>query len=207
MYGKYIGSLFMEDFTVLQKEEIRQGLDEGLDQEVIYLFARPYYNFLQMREIRTALKEGIDPDLIRRYWKPSMDYSEMKEMRIAAVSMEPLPVRSFIPAAAAGFLLFSAAASLCFYFVTHPKEHLALELKAEEAELAVGEMFDPMEYVLSYSGDDALLVLPHGITTDQPGSRTAVYELKGKRKSLTRTLRVTVSDKKKKAPQESAVPQ
>ena len=49
MYGKYIGSLFMEDFTVLQKEEIRQGLDEGLDQEVIYLFARPYYNFLQMK--------------------------------------------------------------------------------------------------------------------------------------------------------------
>ena len=199
MYGKRFGSLLAEDLTVLQKEEIRQGIGEGLARQEIRLFAKPYYNHMQMKEIRKALKEGIDTRMIRKYWKPCCSYRQMKEMRIAAVSGEALPVKSVIPAVAGGMLIFSLLLCAGFFLIKHPAEQLSLELSVQETQLSVGEMFDPMAYVLSYSGKDALLILPHGVETEKPGSTLAVYQLKGKNKSLTRTLRVTVTDTGKTA--------
>lgn len=193
MYGKRIGALFLSDLTVLQKEEIRKGMDEGLTGQELNLFAKPYFNHLQMNEIRKALHEGIDISMIRKYWKHTRSYRVMREMRIAAVSGEAMPVQSFLPAAAAGMLVLSMSLSLAIWLARHPSDNLSLELTAEEAVLMTGEMFDPMAYILSYSGNDAVLVLPHGISTEKPGNRTAVYKLIGKKKTITRELQLTIT--------------
>ena len=61
-----------KDFNLSQKDEIRKGLEKGLDVSV---YANPDFSVEQMREIAIGLIEDLD---VSKYAKPEITVEEMK---------------------------------------------------------------------------------------------------------------------------------
>ena len=63
-------------FNYSQKEQIRFGLEKGLD---ISIYAKPEFKGSQMEQIRFGLEHGLDVSI---YAKPEFDYNQMRQIRL-----------------------------------------------------------------------------------------------------------------------------
>lgn len=61
-------------FNGLQMEQIRLGLENGLDVSV---YAKPEFEDYQMREIRRGLENGLD---VNTYVKPEFDWRQIQQI-------------------------------------------------------------------------------------------------------------------------------
>lgn len=66
-----------KELMAIQMHQIRLGLEEGLDVSV---YARPDFDWFQMEEIRKGMLEGVNYAL---YADPSFDYQKMRQFRKA----------------------------------------------------------------------------------------------------------------------------
>ncbi len=73
-YGKIENDLNM-DFDYMQLQEVKAGIEDGLDTSY---YADTKYVYLQMKEIRKGLKSGID---VNYYADPQYDWFQMQEIR------------------------------------------------------------------------------------------------------------------------------
>ena len=67
---------WFKQFSISQKQVIKQGLEDNLD---IFVYAKKEFNWKQMDEIRLGLKNNVDVSI---YAKPEFDYLQMKEIRL-----------------------------------------------------------------------------------------------------------------------------
>ena len=58
-----------------QMEQIRKGLEQGLD---VSIYANPKYDRNQMKQIRNGLEQGLDVSI---YADPQYDWRQMREIR------------------------------------------------------------------------------------------------------------------------------
>ena len=63
-------------FNYSQKEQIRFGLEKGLD---ISIYAKPEFKGSQMEQIRFGLEKGLNVSI---YAKPEFDYEQMRQIRL-----------------------------------------------------------------------------------------------------------------------------
>lgn len=63
-------------FTKKQREEIKVGLEKGLN---VSLYAKKYFSFNQMKEIRLGLEKNLDVSI---YAIPEYNSEQMKEKRL-----------------------------------------------------------------------------------------------------------------------------
>ena len=63
-------------FNYSQKEQIRFGLQKGLD---ISIYAKPEFKGSQMEQIRLGLEKGLN---VHIYAKPEFDYEQMRQIRL-----------------------------------------------------------------------------------------------------------------------------
>ena len=64
------------EFKGSQMEQIRFGLEKGLNA---HIYAKPEFNYEQMRQIRLGLERGLDVSI---YAKTEFDWSQMQEIRL-----------------------------------------------------------------------------------------------------------------------------
>ena len=64
-----------KDFNLSQKDEIRKGLEKGLDVSV---YTDSEYSDAKMKQIRLGLEKNLDVSI---YAKSEFDWSQMKEIR------------------------------------------------------------------------------------------------------------------------------
>jgi hypothetical protein len=69
-------NLNLEKFNDWQKEELRVGLEQGLDVSV---YADPQYEWPQMRQIEKGLKAGLDVSI---YADPKFEAQQMDAIRL-----------------------------------------------------------------------------------------------------------------------------
>lgn len=69
--------LSASEFDKYQMDEIRKGLESGVD---VSIYADPKYDGGQMQQIWLGLKSGIDVSV---YADPKYDWTQMKQIRIA----------------------------------------------------------------------------------------------------------------------------
>lgn len=65
-----------------QMEEIRLGLDDGLTEEQIELYADPKFNANQMAEIRGGIECGLTEEQIRIFAKPELSWKQMRDISL-----------------------------------------------------------------------------------------------------------------------------
>ncbi len=73
-YGSY-------KFDNDQIEKIRQGLESGLNEKQISLYAKPEFNDGLMEQIRIGLENKLNNEQISLYAKPELSYAQMREIR------------------------------------------------------------------------------------------------------------------------------
>lgn len=67
-----------------------------------------------------------------------------------------------------------------------------LELKQDVITLQCGDIFDPMEYIASYSTMQGQLILPSTFSTNEPGNHVAVYTLRTQKGVVEKILYIEV---------------
>lgn len=68
------------DIFLSKKEEIKNGLKNGLSMEQISVYAKPEFNEYQMREIRCGFNEGLSIEQVSVYAKPEFTCVQMSEI-------------------------------------------------------------------------------------------------------------------------------
>jgi hypothetical protein len=76
------------EWNTLQKEQIDLGVQAGLSEKQIRLYAKHSYSFLKMQEIRTALTDGLPAKEVRRMCRPWYSDRDIEKMRISLLSGE-----------------------------------------------------------------------------------------------------------------------
>lgn len=68
------------EYQKAQKQEIKLGIEEGLDVSV---YSNPEFNWLQMEQIRMGLKDKVDVSV---YANPANNYETMRQIRLSLYS-------------------------------------------------------------------------------------------------------------------------
>ena len=187
-YVKKVLSCFYSELTFLQKEEVKCGLLNGLDEKQVVLYASCEYNHLQMEQMRLALEHGVAAGVVRRYMHADMSAEKMKETRLRLENGERLKrdyVHMCLP-------FFSVVVLVCLCLTLYKDAKPYLELKTDTIRLTCGQEFDPMEYIASFSSYQGQLILPSSFDTKNPGNHVVVYKLQTKRETLEKMLYVSV---------------
>jgi len=69
------------EFKDSQMYVIREGLEHGLSNEQVKLFTKPEFDSYQMDQIRLGLEDGLSKEQLNLYAKPEFDDSQMLEIR------------------------------------------------------------------------------------------------------------------------------
>lgn len=187
-YVKKILSCFYSEFTFLQKEEVKYGLQNGLAEHQVVLYASCEFNHLQMEQMRLALEHGISTRVVRRYMHADMHVEKMKEIRLRLENGEHLKrdyMHMCLP-------FFTVVVCVCLGLTLYKDEKPYLQLKTDTVRLKCGQTFDPMEYIDSFSSYQGQLILPSSFDTENPGNHVVVYKLQTKRETLEKMLYVSV---------------
>ena len=189
-YAKELMSCFELEFTYLQKIEIVSGLKHGLNKKDVKVYAQREWNHLQMREIRLALEHHISRREIKKYMHCDMPVEKMQKIRLALEKGEKVErdyMHQWIP------LVFMSGVILLFFTLfPYIQEQPYLELKQDVVTLQCGDIFDPMEYIASYSTMQGQLVLPSTFSTNEPGNHVAVYTLRTQKGIVEKILYIEV---------------
>ena len=182
-------------WTYLQRQEIRQGKEEGLSEEEIAVYRKPSLNYLQMASLRNALCSGISAESVRPlahswipHWQMEDLIQEIRNGGAPVLPKRPFPLKQVI----AGVLVLLGGVGIVL--TVDPSESPVLELTAQEVRLACGMEFDPSLYVKDYSRENASLYLPDRFVAEKPGTRLVQYRLEGKGGSVHKNLRILVVD-------------
>ena len=198
VYGKKFFACFNQKFTPLQKQEIRKGLENGLEQKDVESYASSAYNYQQMREIRLALEHSREKGKNASLYQPSMDVEDMQEIRKRIEKGERVHVFSLTRILmTVCFLLLISSSVLVFFLMDHSVQPY-LHLTRTEVTVPVGATFEPMEYIADYSASKGELILPADVNTSTPGMKAAVYVLRTPRTEITRILNVEVVSREEK---------
>ena len=186
-----------KEWNLLQSEQIELGRKGGLSEKEIALYAKRKYNFLQMQDIRTALMNHDDPAQMKAMCRASLSHQEMEALRLRIEKgekvYEPLDMRYLLAAAA----LSVFGVTIAIFGYQRAGEYADLCMTKDTAVLHAGDVFEPMDYVASYSADADRLVLPQEIDTSVPGRKAAVYRLCRGNEEITRILIVDVREDQK----------
>lgn len=74
-------SFELKKFSNAQKHEIQLGVENGLSEEQILLYAKQENTWYFMREYRLGLMHGLPPEAILLYAKSKYNALEMRNMR------------------------------------------------------------------------------------------------------------------------------
>lgn len=69
-------------FDVVQLEELKWGLEDGLTIEQVEVYANEKFDFSQMREIRLGLENDAVKNYIKLYANPDFSNAQMYQIRI-----------------------------------------------------------------------------------------------------------------------------
>ena len=187
-YVKKFLSCFTSEFTCLQKEEIRIGFANGLSEKQVIVYASCEFNHLQMEQMRLALEHGVAWKDVKRSMHADMCVKKMQEVRLSLES-GLFVGRDYVHLC---FPIVMLSLLVCLFLTLYGNEKPHLRLKKDTVTLSCGEVFEPMEYIDSFSSYRGQLVLPSTIDTNQPGNHVAVYRLKTKHETLEKILYVIV---------------
>lgn len=194
VYGKELYAGFHQEYSLLQKSEIKKGMDDGLTIQEVEKYASPAYNFMQMKEIRTAIEEKIPEKEYAVMCDPAISAEEMKEMRIRLAHGQIVRRHGTVWRMAVGSVCVLGLVGYLGYAMFAPKQMPELTLSSQEITLSVGEQFEPMYYIQNYNGEDGQLILPEFVSTGTAGRKAAVYRLLTKDTELVRILYVNVKE-------------
>lgn len=167
-----MGKVKISEFSELQKNEIRYGIESGLTDAEIYSYANPDWTWIRMREVREKLeatgKEPVVPEVSRK------------------------KRRNFRWLSGSGMLVCLSV--LLMAGIWNRPAPLVLELKTGQAFVSCGDSFCPEQYLSSYS-EDGELILPEPFDTEKADTRIAVYEIRRGKESKRVFLRVSIREK------------
>lgn len=191
MFGKDMTMVFDDSFFFLQRREIAESRNCGLDEEQIRLFAKHCYNHEQMHEIRLALEHGYDRNQIKAMLRSDIVAEDMRDMRKRIEHGEIVKRKQ----SAAGLLKIVFLFLLILFVILFSwagRNDSRLDLKTDTVVLKKGEVFEPMAYVSSYAGRKGRLILPEVISTEKQGTQIVVYRLQCGGQEIRKTLRVEI---------------
>lgn len=191
MIRKKIFASFTTELTFLQKQEIEKGIRAGLKEAEIRHFASSEFNHLQMQEIRLAFENGLDVKKIKRMCHSSLSYKWMKWMRLEmekGKKVEDLYLKKQIV-----MLLIVCLSALFVNLFVPVEQDPYLTLTHSSVQLVVGDPFQPMDYIESYSKTKGTLILPDNVDTSKEGDQIAVYRLMSKDTLIEKILYISVT--------------
>ena len=119
-----------------------------------------------------------------------MPVEKMHKIRLALEKGEKVQrdyMHQWIP------LVFMSGVILLFLTLfPYMQEKPYLELKQDVITLQCGDIFDPMEYIASYSTMQGQLILPSTFSTNEPGNHVAVYTLRTQKGVVEKILYIEV---------------
>ena len=134
---------------------------------------------LQKEQVNLALEHGLDIEDVKCFAKPCYNFRKMEEIRLFLEKGEHNKIEQIKKKGNAAMWLQRdrIVLALCTLFT-------AIGL--------VGEVFDAMQYISSWSNLDGTLYLPENIDTSSTGTKLAVYRLEAKGERIVETLQVVV---------------
>jgi hypothetical protein len=185
--------------TFLQRQELEAARKAGLSEEQLAVCTGNHLNYLQIREVTAAVKNGVPFTEVQRAAEAHIANADMQELFRCILNHEEtlveipepkhrfhIPVRWIIPLCAA------VLAGLIILIVwPDTPEQVPFSLLKEEVTLAVGDLFQPEQYIAAndYAG---ALKLPSSFHAVRPEDRIAVYETEDNGKQYM--LRIHVVD-------------
>lgn len=191
-----------------QLNEVRLGLQHGLNAGQINVYAKPDYDWMQMSEIRQGLEHGLTEKQMKVFLDPSIGYDAMRINRMQLEDVNAVNEhavsdlhRKRIKNVLLIVILMSvgiAGTWAAFHFNDYLHERfqtLNLELTTDSVDIDYGSDFNPDSYIKNATkADNVDLILPDNIDTKKLGKQTAKYVIRNKLKEKDAELTVNVVD-------------
>lgn len=184
--------MFEKNLDLLQKMEVQNGIDHGLTDEEISVYAKPSYNYLQMKEMRTALEHGVEVRLVKRM-KPHMCLKEMEHMRLCLEAGESVSFRLHIPRTDGRVIGLLLCVMMLFCAGFAKMREPVLTVRQDTVVLQKGEVFDSAKYVELSGLCRGELILPDNVNTEEPGTYLAVYTFRWGNSEISDAVKVIVN--------------
>lgn len=193
------------EYTILQKQEIEKGYEDGLSEEMINLYKDKKYNYLKMNFIRVAFNEGMAIEEVKQFADPTYSISEMEILKHKIKNGETISIDEkktkkttksmrLTDVLCVVLLLLVICCFIMYCSYQRQKKEVQVSIQSPYVieRLEPFDANDPIQ--ICQLNSTTKLIKPEEFETDQVGSNIIVYELKDLFKTISIPIRVDVID-------------
>lgn len=179
---KMLYACFDTELTFLQKQQVLLGKKNGLSNTQIQMYASREFNYLQMEQIRLAFQQGVSEKVIHKMCHAHLSIDTLHALR----TNEKQTIHN-----TRKYVIWFALLFVSIVWMI-PKEQPYFSLTQEEVTIHVGDPFDPMQYIDTYSYTKGRIEIPQMISTDTSGHYICVYRFISQNVKIEKVLHVYV---------------
>ena len=198
--------------NALQLHQVKLGIEKGLTDDQIRIYADPKFDWFQMEQIRLGLEAGMDVSI---YAQPNIPSEEMEHIRqkneinaqySQKVKQETKALKkenqkrslklTVLITALIGVVIFIALAVLFGWnHISLWFDEIQLIVTVNNVQVDYGQPINLMDYIDEYDERYPLEIMPDSVDTDKPGITTVVIQQSNGVKTETENIQITVVDK------------